>query len=348
MKKPGKYLIHVIFLLFLIALTFFLLFKDQDLKPVIRILGEVPVGYVILGLLLVVIYVCSESVIIKYLLKAVGVSVKLLNCIRYSFIGFFFSCITPSASGGQPAQIVYMREENVNIPSATIVLMLVTIEYKFVLVFTGVALVLFGQSILQAFPAEALFYLYLGLALNVICIAIMIMLVFFPKTMEFVINGLCNLLQKIKFIKKKEKLIKRIQNSVANYSKASEFLKKNYKAIVVTTLITFVQRFALFTVTYVVYRSLGLNKASFIEITLLQASISVAVDMLPLPGGMGISERIFNLIFVPMFGTVDIMLSGMLISRGISYYSLLILSGIITLFSHITIMSKKNKQGGHL
>jgi hypothetical protein len=31
---------------------------------------------------------------------------------RYSFIGFFFSGITPSASGGQPAQIYYMNKDN--------------------------------------------------------------------------------------------------------------------------------------------------------------------------------------------------------------------------------------------
>ena len=69
-------------------------------------------GYIITGLVLVVFYVCGESLIIKYLLYAVKIKAPLVNCIRYSFVGFFFSCITPSATGGQPAQIYYMKKQN--------------------------------------------------------------------------------------------------------------------------------------------------------------------------------------------------------------------------------------------
>ena len=40
----------------------------------------------------------------------------------------------------------------------------------------------------------------------------------------------------------------------------------------------------------------------FWDIPFLQAVISVSVDMLPLPGGMGISETLFLTIFSPVFG----------------------------------------------
>ena len=75
---------------------------------------------------------------------------------------------------------------------------------------------------------------------------------------------------------------------------------------------------------------------------LLQAAISVSVDMLPLPGGMGISERLFLQIFAPLFGSTTLTLSGMLLSRGISYYMLVILSGIITIITHITVKPAPN------
>ena len=54
---------------------------------------------------------------------------------------------------------------------------------------------------------------------------------------------------------------------------------------------------------------------------ILQAVISVAVDMLPLPGGVGVSEGLFMTMFEPVFG--EKLLPGMLLSRGISYYALL-------------------------
>lgn len=52
-------------------------------------------------------------------------------------IGFFYSCITPSASGGQPAQIYYMSKDGLDVSVSTLVLMIVTITYKAVLVLVG-------------------------------------------------------------------------------------------------------------------------------------------------------------------------------------------------------------------
>ena len=36
---------------------------------------------------------------------------SLWRCIQYSFIGFFYSGITPSATGGQPVQLYYMNKD---------------------------------------------------------------------------------------------------------------------------------------------------------------------------------------------------------------------------------------------
>ena len=72
-----------------------------------------------------------------------------------------------------------------------------------------------------------------------------------------------------------------------------------------------------------------------VTIVVLQGMISVAVDMLPLPGGMGISESLFLSIFAPICGTLT--LPAMVISRGLSYYTELILSAVMTVVAHFTI-----------
>ena len=131
--------------------------------------------------------------------------------------------------------------------------------------------------------------------------------------------------------------MQRLEASMEHYKRASAFLKENKLVILNTTIITFVQRILLFLVTYVVYRSFGLHSISAVTITLLQAAISVSVDMLPLPGGMGISERLFLQIFGPIFGSTALSLSGMLMSRGISYYMLIIISAVITCITHVTV-----------
>lgn len=337
MNKAKKNVLNIAFLILLMILTIWLVFRGEDLEPVFQTLRSVPVPYIFVGLLLVVLYVCGESVIIKYLLHAVKIKTPLINCIRYSFVGFFFSCITPSASGGQPAQIFYMKRQKIDIPTSTIILMLVTIEYKFVLVFIGLLMALLGQDLIQTLTTEAQFYLYLGLALNIFCVTIMSLLVFLPDTARFLITKGFLFLQKIHLVKNKNNRMERLQASMDNYKRASIFLRENKLVIFNTTIITIVQRILLFFVTYVVYRSFGLTTYSAVTITLLQAAISISVDMLPLPGGMGISERLFLQIFSPIFGSTALTLSGMLMSRGISYYMLIIISGIITCITHLTV-----------
>ena len=127
-----------------------------------------------------------------------------------------------------------------------------------------------------------------------------------------------------------------------NYRDTAAYLKTHPRVIVNVIAITFVQRMAMFAVTWFVYKAFSLSGTGFWTVLFLQAVISVSVDMLPLPGGMGISERLFLQIFAPLFGSTALTLSGMLLSRGISYYMLVILSGIITIITHITVKPASN------
>ena len=63
----------------------------------------------------------------------------------------------------------------------------------------------------------------------------------------------------------------------------------------------FYSGFALFFVTWFVYKAFGLHGAHMYDVVMLQAVVSVSVDMLPLPGGMGISENLFLIIFKGVF-----------------------------------------------
>ena len=71
-------------------------------------------------------------------------------------------------------------------------------------------------------------------------------------------------------------------------------------------------------------------------IILLQSVISFSVDMLPLPGGMGISEKLFSMIFEPVFGSA-LLIPGMILSRGLGYYTELLISAIFTIVANFTI-----------
>jgi uncharacterized protein (TIRG00374 family) len=149
------------------------------------------------------------------------------------------------------------------------------------------------------------------------------------------------LLEKLKLMKHKPKREERLSKSMDSYNGTAKYLSEHKLVIVRVFLITLLQRFILFFATYCTYRAFGLYGASIYDIVMLQAVISISVDMLPLPGGMGISEGLFLAIFVPIFGP-ELLMPGLLLSRGLGYYTQLILSALLTCYAHITI-GKENQ-----
>ena len=136
-------------------------FHGKDMGRIIEIIKTVNPFWLIPGVICVIIFIWGESIIIHYLMHSLGIKVKKWICFLFSSVGFFFSCITPSASGGQPAQVYYMKKEDIPIPISTMVLLIITIIYKMVLVLLGVALVIFGQGFIHRYLSDAIFWFYL-------------------------------------------------------------------------------------------------------------------------------------------------------------------------------------------
>jgi len=52
---------------------------------------------------------------------------------------------------------------------------------------------------------------------------------------------------------------------------------------------------------------------------------------------MGISEGLFLAIFIPIFGP-NLLMPGLILSRGLGYYTQLLLSAALTCYAYITII----------
>ena len=216
---------------------------------------------------------------------------------------------------------------------------MVTITYKAVLVLIGLGMMVFGQGFIRKYLTGVLPVFYLGIALNVICVGVLVLLVFHTTLAETIVSKCLTLLEKIHILRYKESRHEKLRCGMEKYRETAVYFKTHKHVVLYVLGITFVQRFALFLSTYFVYRAFGLHEFDPVTIMLLQAAISIAVDMLPLPGGMGISEKLFLTVFIPVFGA-GLLLPGMVLSRGLSYYTELLLSALLTLYAHFTIKGK--------
>ena len=172
-------------------------------------------------------------------------------------------------------------------------------------------------------------------------VTFMMILVFAPGLAKWIMVKGLKIIEHVRILKPKKARLEKLEASMDQYHATAAFWASHKRIILNVFIITFVQRCILFTVTYWVYRALGLHEYGILTVTILQAVISVSVDMLPLPGGMGISETLYMVMFVPVFG--PLLLPSMLLSRGISYYGQMLISALMTCVAHLTI-GRKNEE----
>ena len=146
MQKNKKYYINIIFMLILIGAVLYVLLKDQDLGEIIAALKGAEKSFIVLSAIAAVTYVVMEGISMLIILRSLDIKSGAMACIRYSFIGFFFNAITPSASGGQPMQVLYMHDDGINAGASSVTLLFWTIIYKVVLVVFEVYVFIFHRN----------------------------------------------------------------------------------------------------------------------------------------------------------------------------------------------------------
>ncbi|MBR2189086.1 MAG: flippase-like domain-containing protein [Eubacterium sp.] len=343
MKKPGKSVLNIVFLAAILALTFVSLLRGESIPDLIRGMRAADGRFLLLAVLFVLLFLAGQALVIYLMLRALHIRCSLWKCMLFSFTGYFFCNITPFQSGGPPAQIISMRKEGIPVPIASIVILVMTFLFKLVLVVIGILYLIFGQRLIHAYLLDVLPVFGVGLFLTIGFSYLLAMFIFYTPLSSKAALIFLDWLEEKHIFKHKEGRRESWIAFLERYGQTSGFFRNHKLLLIILFAITVVQRFMLFLVTYFVYRAFRLSGTSAWTISVLQSAISIAADMLPLPGGAGASEAVFVRVFRPIFGSGKI-LPGMLLSRGISYYVQLIFCGIMTVVSKFVIGRGRDAQ----
>lgn len=98
MKDKKKYVLSVGLMALVIAITFYVLLKDNQIKTILPALKQVDLRFIGLGVLVMSLFPCCEAANIHAMLRSFGQKASYLSCVKYAYVGFYFSSITPSAS----------------------------------------------------------------------------------------------------------------------------------------------------------------------------------------------------------------------------------------------------------
>lgn len=345
--KFKNYYGSLIFMFLLIAITFYLLFKDTSITSLIPVINTINPIYLFIAFSMMCLFIIFEAYVIYIILKNLNIKVPFKKCIGYSFIGFYFSAITPSSSGGQPAQVYYMKKDNINISYSSLTLLIVAIVYQSVMLLYGLLMYLFKYTFIINNVRGIKWLLIYGVMINVFIIGFIFAAIFSKNLVGKFIKFIVELLSKFKIIKNTEYTLSKIDVHLDEYTNGANYIKNNPLLIVKVLIVTVLQITAMYLVPYFIYKSFGLSTYGIIDVLSIQALLTIAVSSLPLPGAVGASESSFMILF-KIFFSKELLLSAMLLSRVISFYAFLLLSSIITIIIHIKVNGRHKIQHSHL
>ncbi|MDO4294387.1 MAG: lysylphosphatidylglycerol synthase transmembrane domain-containing protein [Eubacteriales bacterium] len=302
-----------------LVLTFRTMFGGQKIGSLLAAIGRLTPVCTAAAVLLGLLFVCLEGFMIWLLLTAMGGKSGLGRCVGYSFVGFFYSGITPSATGGQPMQLLYMKRDGNRVEDSTVVLMVVALCYKLALVCIGAVLLIGWRERLVSRMGGSFGLYLLGMLLNTLLVLLLLGVMGFPQVMRRTAGSLEGLLVRAGFWKQDSARMERTDRFVESYRRAVQFLRAHPGRLAAVLLCTFVQRCTVFVLTWMIYLGFGLTGTGGGEIAWLQAAVYLAVDMLPVPGAQGVTELLYKKVFSGIF-PAGLLLPAMLASRAAGFY----------------------------
>lgn len=257
----------------------------------------------------------------------------------YALTGFFFSGITPFASGGQPMQLYRMHRNGIPTACGTAALAMELASFQAASVLlAGIGLLFFSSFVLQT-SGLAASLLLLGFTANLVLLSVLLLAVFLPDILGRVLDAAARLLQRL-HLPGAGHFREAAGRWAADYRGCASCLRTAPKRAVLLLLTSLLQLAALHSIPYWIALSLGVHSVSLLQITAMQAVLFLVVSLIPLPGGTGASEGGFLLFYAPVFaeGCLE---SAMLLSRFASFYLPMAVCGILLLAADLPARRKK-------
>lgn len=298
--------------------------------------------FLVAAMLCVVFSVFCESFGLFYILRKLKTSAKLSSSLVYATSDIYFSAITPSATGGQPASAYYMVKNKISASNATVALLLNITLYIFsLLLLGGIAFALQPQIILQA-DIKIRILFFSAIILNILLLFTCLLFMVFPGLSRAIGRCVIVLLCFLHILKDREKSEAAFETYLTEYKDAFRTVIR-YPSVLLMTLCTNVlQRISVFLVPFFVFLAIE-GEASLVDVLTSQALVAVASNSVPIPGAVGVSEYLFLSITASLLLS-PVRKSATLLCRLLSHYFCFLICGIYTFAYHCSHIVKKHKK----
>ena len=261
----------------------------------------------LIGLISLLISWMADAAVI-YLLTRKGSKMHFgfIKSFKTTVIGAFFGMITPSYSGGQPMQLVYMGKSGLSLGVSTSVMVLRFVVEQTALEFIAFLGVVRAVHLMRGIPA----IISLALVGFTISTGMIVFLVLFSLNRR-VYNKIFGVFKwfvaLFKFSKKLrpkiDSFLDRVDSEVEMYAESAKNLNKDPILLISTFLLGILSNMANFLTVYSAIISTGILKislSSLFNIVSIQSLATMIIYFSPTPGASGVAEGGFYLFFSPI------------------------------------------------
>ena len=340
-KNAKKQLVNILFLLLLVGITLFILFtsnRELNFENVKNfILGCNP-WLIAAAFACMLLFIGFEGLSLHLISRRLGHKCRLYSSMVYSAADVYYSALTPSASGGQPASAYYMVKDGMDTGTATFALVFNLIAYTGAILVIGTAGFLLRPHMFSQFGVWVKVLVAAGFTVQTL------LLVFFIACMRChgaVLkfgNAVISFLAKIRLMKNPDKWREKLGDEVEKYRAGFEEMKKHKALFFGALLLNIAQRVSQILINCFVCIAAD-GGIAFSEVFVMQAFVLIGYNSVPLPGGVGAFEYLYLRIYGIVFDDAFI-LAAMMVTRVISYYLCIVVSGLMTLAYHIHILKR--------
>ena len=338
MDRKLKKALSILVIVLSVAAVICIAFGNQELSDAWDAVRRLDLLY-ILGLLgCWAVYAGGDGVGIWFCLRRQGFRLSAGAIVRITLCGFFYSNITPGASGGQPMQVAAMNKAGVPVGNGTTTVTIRLICNQFMVSLLSLAFLIANRSFVYTQLEGAIWFVRVGWVINFAVVPLVLLAAFKRTWVRKLVNGLISLLAKIRILKNPDATRESAEEELDTYHTALNALLRSPGEVIRQCLCSAASLFALTGSIVFVYHAFGMSGTPWYRLMTLAFMLFVSASYTPLPGASGAQEGGFLYYFRGIFtgGTIGLAL---LVWRFFTYY-LFIFVGLVNLLAEKLVKRK--------
>lgn len=340
-KKP-KHLFSLIYMgVTIVAIILVMLFAT-DLKATGKALEGFNIWWLLACVGALLMYWLTDSMLLHDITRYMYGKTPFLRSLKVGMIGLYYCALTPSSTGGQPMQVIYMRRDGMPVGTATCIVGIKFVVYEMSLCALYITGMILRGSYYYTNSNEAFWFSILGFVFNLVAVSCIILTLVNEKLVLNAGKGILRFLARIKLIRHVDDKIELYERTIKDYHTAASYISKHKLRVLGSFVISVFNLGFMFVIPYLIYMSFGYKDNNILDIFVMGSYLFLAVSFIPLPGAAGASEGGFLLFFRRFFMAATGV--AMLIWRFLTYYMILIVGSLIVLFGEVFSMRRARKK----